>query len=248
MARIKARPAAAGAEGAVPDVVVSDVVGPDVIGPDVAGPENAGTQIEAPAAAAPEPASAEAAGVEPADTVLEPPVDKPVLASVLAAVAAPSSAAQDRTAPSEEKDVSMDTTTTGTTQAPFSVFTDRANGAVEKSTRMFEELNAFGKGNVEALVESSKIAAKAMETVGQDVADYAKTSFESSAAAMKTLAAASSPTEFFKLQSDYARAAFDTMIAQGSRSTEKMLKMAGEIAQPISNRVAVATDRIKTSA
>ncbi len=51
-----------------------------------------------------------------------------------------------------------------------------------------------------------------------------------------------------KLQGDYARTAFDTMIAEGSRSTERMLKMFGEFAQPISNRVAVATDKMKISA
>ena len=185
--------------------------------------------------------------IQPAAPAIEPAVE-PVPASDPVA-ATPTLAAQVRTAPSPEKDVIMDINTAAEkTQAFFSGFTDRSKGAVEKSTQMFEEMNAFGKGNVEAIVESSKIAAKAFETVGQDVADYAKTSFESSAAAFKTLASATSPTEFFKLQSDYARAAFDTMIAQSSRSTEKMLKLAGEIAQPISNRVAIATDKVKTAA
>ena len=188
--------------------------------------------------------------IEPAVPMIpttEPAVE-PVPASDPVAAILPS-AAQVRTAASAEKDVIMDTTTvTEKTQAFFSGFTDRSKGAVEKSTQMIEEMNAFGKGNVEAIVESSKIAAKAFETVGQDVAEYAKTSFESSAAAFKTLASATSPTEFFKLQSDYARTAFDTMIAQSARSTEKMLKLAGEIAQPISNRVAVATDKIKSAA
>ena len=95
-------------------------------------------------------------------------------------------------------------------------------------------LAEYRRGNVEAL--------------GQEAAEYAKTSFESATEAAKTLAAAKSPTEFMKLQGDYARTAFDTMIAEGSRSTERMLKMFGEFAQPISNRVAVATDKMKISA
>ncbi len=201
--------------------------------------------------AMPKPQTIEPEAIQPAAPAIEPAVE-PVPASDPVAVA-PTLAAQVRTAPSPEKDVTMDINTAANTaaektQAFFSGFTDRSKGAVEKSTQMFEDMNAFGKGNVEAIVESSKIAAKAFETVGQDVADYAKTSFESSAAAFKTLASATSPTEFFKLQGDYARAAFDTMIAQSSRSTEKMLKLAGEIAQPISNRVAIATDKVKTSA
>jgi phasin family protein len=185
--------------------------------------------------------------IQPAAPATEPAVEPVSARETIAATS--NSAAQVRTAPSAEKDVIMDpTTVTEKTKAFFSGFTDHSKGAAEKGTQMFEELNAFGKGNVEAIVESSKIAAKALETVGQDVADFAKTSFESSTAAFKTLASATSPTEFFKLQSDYARTAFDTMIAQSARSTEKMLKLAGEIAQPISNRVAVATDKIKTAA
>ncbi|WP_254784338.1 phasin family protein [Sphingomonas sp. OK281] len=127
-------------------------------------------------------------------------------------------------------------------------FTEQAKGAMEKSAKMAEDFVAFGKGNIEALVESSKIAAKNVEALGQEAAEYAKTSFESATEAAKTLAAAKSPTEFMKLQGDYARTAFDTMIAEGSRSTERMLKMFGEFAQPISNRVAVATDKMKISA
>jgi phasin family protein len=127
-------------------------------------------------------------------------------------------------------------------------FTEQAKGAMEKSAKMAEDFVAFGKGNIEALVESSKIAAKNVEALGQEAADYAKTSFEHATEAAKTLAAAKSPTEFVKLQSDYARTAFDTMIAEGSRSTERMLKMFGEFAQPISNRVAVATDKMKMPA
>ncbi|HXH15300.1 MAG TPA: phasin family protein [Sphingomonas sp.] len=127
-------------------------------------------------------------------------------------------------------------------------FNEQAKGAMEKSAKMVEDMTAFGKGNVEALVESSKIAAKNVEALGHEVAAYAKTSFESASEAAKTLAAAKSPTEFMKLQGDYARTAFETMIAEGSRSTERMLKMFGEVAQPISNRVAVAKDTMKIPA
>ena len=160
---------------------------------------------------------------------------------------------------SETKDAIMDTiqSITEKTKSLFTNgfggttttdFTEQAKGAMEKSAKMAEDFVAFGKGNIEALVESSKIAAKNVEALGQEAADYAKTSFEHATEAAKTLAAAKSPTEFVKLQSDYARTAFDTMIAQSARSTEKMLKLAGEIAQPISNRVAVATDKIKSAA
>lgn len=134
------------------------------------------------------------------------------------------------------------------TQAMFADLTNRAKGAMEKSAAMIEDMNAFSKGNIEAIVESSKLAAKGAETLGHDAAAYAKSSFEGATEAMKTLAAAKSPTEFMKLHSDYVRTAFDTLIADSARSTETIMKMAGEITQPISNRVAIATEKLKLSA
>ena len=133
-------------------------------------------------------------------------------------------------------------------KAMFADAGDRARGAMEKGAKMIEEMNAFGKGNVEAVVESTKIAARGIEAMGQDAAAYTRKSFEGATAAMRTLAAVKSPTEFMKLQADYARGLVDAMIAETSRSTEAMLKLAGEVAQPISNRMAIAADKMKIAA
>ena len=134
------------------------------------------------------------------------------------------------------------------TQAMFGDFGGRAKGAYEKSVKMTEELTEFQKGNVEALVESSKLAAKAAETLGQNAADYARKSYETSTAAFKTFASAKSPTELFKLQSDYMKSYFDSAVAEGTKLTESWLKLAGDVAQPLSNRVAVAVEKVKATA
>ncbi len=140
------------------------------------------------------------------------------------------------------------TNTTAKAQAFFTDASERAKGAVAKSSKLFEEAGAFGKGNVEALVESSKIAAKGFETMGQDAAEFGRKQFEEATAAFKTLATVKSPTEFLKLQSDFVRSSFDALVAETSRSTETALKLAGEVAQPISNRFAVAAEKMKTAA
>lgn len=134
------------------------------------------------------------------------------------------------------------------TAAMFADVNDRAKGAMEKSTKMVEEVATFGKENVEALVESSRIAIKGLETMSQEAADYARRSMETATASMRSLSGVKSPTEFMKMQSDMLRQSFDAMVAQTSRSTESMLKLAGEIAQPISNRAAVAADKLKIPA
>lgn len=133
-------------------------------------------------------------------------------------------------------------------QALFTDFNDRTKAAVEKSTKLVEEANDFAKGNVEAVVESSRIAAKGLESLGQDAAEYGRKSFESATAALKTMAAVKSPADFFKLQSDFVRGAFDAYVAETSKNTEAVLKLAGDAAQPISSRFAVAAEKVKTAA
>jgi len=133
-------------------------------------------------------------------------------------------------------------------QALFADWNDRTKAAVEKSTKLVEEANEFAKGNLEAVVESGRIAAKGFETLGQEAAEYGRKSFESATAAMKTFATVKSPTEFFKLQSDFVRGAFDSYVAEASKNTEAVLKLAGDAAQPISSRFAVAAEKVKTTA
>ncbi|WP_258042847.1 phasin family protein [Sphingomonas sp. NBWT7] len=137
---------------------------------------------------------------------------------------------------------------TDKTKTAFADVNERAKASMEKGARALEDVAAFNKGNIEAIVESSKIAAKGMEQMGQNAAAYAKTSFDHASSAFKSMTTVKSPTELFKLQSDYARSSFDAFVAEASRSTEAALKLAGEIAQPISNRVALAAEKIKVAA
>lgn len=139
-------------------------------------------------------------------------------------------------------------TATETTQAHFADMNARASDAMAKGAKFVSEMNGFTKENVEALVESGKLAIAGMQTMAQDRAAFVRQQFEAATAQARTVATVKSPTEFMKLQGDYVRQQFDAMVAETSRSTEAMLKLAGEIVQPVANRVAVAVEKIKLAA
>ena len=124
----------------------------------------------------------------------------------------------------------------------------RAKTAFEKSAKIVEEIADLTRGNVEAIVASSKVAAKGVETLGQDAAEYSRKSFEDASAALKRFAEVKSATDFFKLQGDYARGAFDAAVAESARMSETVMKLAGEVAEPLNSRYAVAAERVKTLA
>jgi phasin family protein len=130
----------------------------------------------------------------------------------------------------------------------FGDVNERAKAAVERSAKIVEELADLTRGNVEALVASSKVAAKGVEALSQDAAEYGRKSFEEASAALKSLAEVKSATDLFKLQGDYARAAFDSAVAESARLSETVMKLAGDVAEPITSRYTVAAERVKTLA
>lgn len=198
-------------------------------------------------------AVAPAPAAKPVEPAAKPAAETPKPVTETAkpeAEAAPAPVAA-KPAPVRKKETTAMTTMeamTEKTQTLIAEMNDRAKTAMEKNAKMVEEINEFTKGNVEAFVESSRIAAKGLEAFGQEAAEYGRKSFESATAALKAMASAKSPTDLMKLQSDFARQAFDSYVAEASKSTEAMLKLAGDAAQPISSRVAVATEKMKVAA
>lgn len=181
--------------------------------------------------------------IETVEAVVEPVVAATETVNTAAAV--------EETAAPNAKEITMETVienTTAKAQAFFADLNDRTKVAVEKSTKLVEDANDFAKGNVEALVESGRIAAKGFEALGQDAAEYSRKSFESATATLKTLATVKSPTELFKLQSDFFRTAFDSYVAEASKNTEALIKLTSDAAQPLSNRFAVAAEKVKAAA
>jgi phasin family protein len=244
----KAKVAAAAAEKPAP-VVEAELVAPPVPEP-VPAVEAAPQEVVIEAA---EPAIAETVETVEAEaveapqtieTVVEPAIEaaRETIAETVAAIEAVTETIK------ETKVMETIETNFAKAQALFADFNDRAKVAVEKSTKLVEEANEFAKGNLEAVVESSRITAKGLESFGQEAAEYSRKSFETATAALKGMAAVKSPTEFFKLQSDFFRASFDSAVAETSKNTEALLKLAGDAAQPLSNRVAIAAEKVKVAA
>ena len=130
-------------------------------------------------------------------------------------------------------------------QTLFADAGERSQDIVRKSQKAAEELAEITKANVEALTEAGRIAASGARSIGQDVLASGREGIEQASAAVKTLAEAKSPTEFFQLQSELARASFDRAVSQGSKFTEQLVKLAGETVQPLSNRASINAERIK---
>jgi phasin family protein len=130
----------------------------------------------------------------------------------------------------------------------FADMREKAGEAAEKGKKMAADAGEFNKANIEAMIEAGKIAAKGAQEMGKTNMDYAKANFADMQAMVKEVTGVKNPTDFVKLQGEWMRKGFDTAVAQGSKNTEAMVKLANDMFQPISNRFAVAADYFKKAA
>ncbi len=203
----------------------------------------AANAVSAPAATllAAEPVAAEPVAVTP-DTVAAPAareiIDTPVAAATIV---------QKEAKPMTDTVTQFAEDTKTRAEAAFGELQTRAKAVVEKSQASLSDAAEFGKGNVEAVVASAKVAAKGAQDIAAYSVEYGKGAIEKAVADTKRLYAVKSPTEFFTVQSEIAKANVDEAVSQVSKFTENYLKLVGEIVQPLSNRYALAAEKVKTA-
>jgi len=116
----------------------------------------------------------------------------------------------------------------------------------EKLSKGFEGLSAFGQENMDAVVKSSEIAAKAAEGINSEISAYSKKAFEDSVAAAQDLASAKTMTELFEKQTAIAQTAFEGFISQATRMNEIYAAAAKDISAPLGARVSAASVAVKS--
>jgi len=134
--------------------------------------------------------------------------------------------------------------------APFqNMFADaneRSQDLAKRSQRVAGELADLARANVEAIVEAGRVASEGARSIGQEVVASSRDGVEKTADAIRSLAEAKSPTEYLQLQSEFARQSFDRAVAESSKLTESLVKLAGEAFQPLSNRATANAERFNT--
>ncbi len=154
---------------------------------------------------------------------------------------------------SKEKTMKTTTAATGTdfTTGLKSMMTEvqtKAKDAYTKSTAAMGDVTDFTKGNVEAIVASSKILATGMQSMSADYVADTRSAFETMTAEVKQLTTVTSPTEMMRMQGEMMRRSFDAAVAASSKNSEAMLKLVNEAFAPLSSRMSIAMEKIKFAA
>ena len=107
-------------------------------------------------------------------------------------------------------------------KARFEDVAAKSREAMELGLKAVDVAAATSRGNVDALLESSRMASGALEAIARDVADYAKQRADRTTAAARALTEAKSVPELVQMQGDFARAEFAAAIGETARLSQRL--------------------------
>ncbi len=125
-------------------------------------------------------------------------------------------------------------------KANFEQVATKSREAMEQSIKTVNVVTEMARGNVDALLESSRAAAGGMQVIAQEVADYSKQSFERTTKAGRTMALARTAPELAQLQSEFARTEFTTAIAEYSKLSQTMFQTITAMFEPLQKQAITA--------
>ena len=95
-----------------------------------------------------------------------------------------------------------------------------------------EELQKLGRSQLEAAAASAAAVSRGVQQIAAETSTFAKRSVEDGSAATTRLMSAKSLDGAVQVQADYAKTAFEGLVAQASRMGSLMVAVGTEAAKP----------------
>jgi phasin family protein len=119
---------------------------------------------------------------------------------------------------------------------------------VQKMTKGIENVTAFSQENIEAVTLSSKITAKAAESMSAEIAAFSKKAYEESMAAAKDLTACKSVSELFEMQVAFGKSSIEDFVSEATKLNEMYAAAAKEAFAPLNARFTAAAETVAVTA
>jgi phasin family protein len=135
-----------------------------------------------------------------------------------------------------------------TIEAALKTGTDAMKDGFEKAAKSYEQLVAFSKDTAEALLKAANTTGRGIETINSEVFSYSRHSVEESVAVTKAVLASKTLQEVLEIQSDYAKTAFETYVAEFTKVRDLAMSVAKAASEPVQARVAAFADFVQSAA
>jgi hypothetical protein len=104
----------------------------------------------------------------------------------------------------------------------------------------FEDAGKFGKEFVDTGLKSFASFSKGLQAIAAETTDYTKKSFETGSAALEKLVASKSLEKAIEVQTDYARTAYESFVAEATKIGELYAELFRDAYKPFESVAAKA--------
>jgi hypothetical protein len=112
-------------------------------------------------------------------------------------------------------------------------FFERIQEMLEPFQKATDDFQKMGKTNYDAVLRSYSELNKGFQAIGAKVTDYSKQAFEDATRAFEQLVGAKSLEQAIEIQSQYAKKAYDTWVAEASKIGEMYAAVARDAYKPV---------------
>jgi phasin family protein len=137
-------------------------------------------------------------------------------------------------------------------KATASAETALENGAaalktgLEKALKGYDAFVGYGKDTADAVTKSATVTGKSIETINSEIYSYSKQSIEDAVAATKAVMGSKSVHEAFEFQTDFAKSAFESYVAELSKISELATSATKDSFAPFKGRVQAWLDTVQS--
>jgi phasin family protein len=116
--------------------------------------------------------------------------------------------------------------------------TEAVKDGFDKAVKSYEHFVAFGKDTAEAVLKSANVTGKGIETINREIFAYSRQSVENGVAATKAILTSKTLRELLEIQTHFAKAAFETYVAEWNKLRDMAMDTAKTASEPIQARAA----------
>ena len=118
---------------------------------------------------------------------------------------------------------------------------------LDKALKGYDAFVGYGKDTAEAVTKSATVAGKGIESINSEIYSYSKQSIEEAVAATKAVMGSKSVHEAFEFQTDFAKSAFESYVAELSKISELATSATKDSFAPFKGRVQAWLDVVQTA-
>ena len=148
----------------------------------------------------------------------------------------------------ESKTAAKARATASTAKAAAATVIDTAKDQIarvaEQHFKAADDVAAYGKSNVDALIQAGSIFFRGMEELTKSVVGLTQSHVETSMTAAKAFLSAKTLTELTDLQNAYAKTAFDSAVSEATRLSELAIRITNEAIEPLNARVTATMEHL----